>query len=229
MKIRKMKNAEIEFPREWIELNPRCARKSTNVIICESGKQKGIFYSTSPCSEISDEEEKEIILFAVTKGFNKMDTHLFGLVEAKYLSDTNCNIGNAIIRRREKMIRRAGRYLIQKIDWKKLLEDSGNNFTFTGQRPSRGKVNGVIATLQWNEDNSEPVINRETGQIEDNNYLSVMDVTIVDAEYPLNFNKGDKVSIADFRQDVSYYINYNLILRVGKIYPYVTQNATNEK
>lgn len=136
-----------------------------------------------------------------------------------------------LLRRGEKMIKNAYRYITQLFNWKQFLKDTGNNFTFTGQRPSHGKVAGVIVTLQMNEDNSDPIIDRETGEIKENNYLEVIEVTIVDATYPLAFTKGDKVSLDDFRQDLSYYIKYNLVLRCGKIYPYQGQetDAANQK
>ena len=38
-------------------------------------------------------------------------------------------------------------------------------------------------------------------------------MTIVGANYPLGLKKGDYVQLANFRADISYYINYSLVLR----------------
>lgn len=99
-KRRKMKNSIFYFPQDWIELNPADAKSATHVVICESCKLVGIFYTTCECSELSDTREEEIIQLAVSYGFNATNTHLFGLISEEYLSRYNQNLGNAIIKKR---------------------------------------------------------------------------------------------------------------------------------
>lgn len=47
--------------------------------------------------------------------------------------------------------------------------------------------------------------------------FETFDATIIGATYPLSLVKGDYVALGDFRADVSYYIDFNFILRFGAI------------
>lgn len=120
----------------------------------------------------------------------------------------------------------AYRYLFTKIDIERLLKDTLNEYLFVSQRPYKGKKDnegnviiepGANITLQVITDISEPVIDKKTGEIKENNELETFEVTIEGCQYPLPFKKGDKVSLGDFDEENSYYINYNLILRFRKI------------
>lgn len=124
------------------------------------------------------------------------------------------------------MLNNSGKYVKTVILIKELLKDFDNDFTFTGQTPGKS---GVNITLQVNKDKSEPVVDKKTGRLKDDNYLAVFPVTIVGATYPLPFKKGDRVSIGDFRPEISYYIDYKLILRFGEIHLREEKNDTNEK
>ena len=124
------------------------------------------------------------------------------------------------------MLKNVGRYVETIIHADKLIGDFDNDFTFTGQ--SAGK-HGVNITVQVNKDNSEPIIDKKTGLVKDDNFLAVFPVTIVDAKYPLPFKKGDHVSLYDFKPEMSYFIDYNLILRFGDIRLKDLANVTDKK
>ena len=76
---------------------------------------------------------------------------------------------------------------------------------------------GTTFTVQALDDFSDPIIDKETGEVMDNNALETFDVTIIGAEYPLPIKKGDYVSLKGFLPELSYYINFNLILRFSDI------------
>ena len=120
------------------------------------------------------------------------------------------------------MIKNNHRYIKTIVNGKEFLNDTGNKYRFVGQREYKGKPDknipaGATVTLQIIEDHSEPVIDKATGRVKDNNVLETFDATIVGATYPLSFNKGDYVVLEDFKEEISYYINFNLILRFGGI------------
>lgn len=127
------------------------------------------------------------------------------------------------------MIKNVYRYVHTVIDANKFLEDTGNKYMLVSQSPYRGKSDeagetilpaGVKVRLQIQEDFSDPVVDRKTGEpMEDNRYEN-FDVTIVGCSYPLPLKKGDMVSLGEFLSQYSFYIDYNCILRFGKILEY---------
>ena len=71
------------------------------------------------------------------------------------------------------MIKNAFRYVHTEVLGEKFLNDTGNKYLLIGQSPFKGKVDelgetilpeGVKVRLQIMEDNSEPVINKQTGE-----------------------------------------------------------------
>ena len=127
------------------------------------------------------------------------------------------------------MIKNVYRYVHTVIDANKFLEDTGNKYMLVSQSPYRGKSDeagetilpaGVKVRLQIQADFSDPVVDRKTGEpMEDNRYEN-FDVTIVGCSYPLPLKKGDMVSLGEFLPQYSFYIDYNCILRFGKILEY---------
>ena len=124
-------------------------------------------------------------------------------------------------------IKNSYRYIKVQIDVERLLGDTLNKFLFVSQRPYKGKSDkegnevikpGANVTLQIISDISEPIVDKETGEIKENNELETFDVTIEGCKYPLSFKKGDKVSLGKFDKENSFYVNYNLILRFREIY-----------
>lgn len=103
-----------------------------------------------------------------------------------------------------------------------LLSDTGNKYRLVSQRAYKGNTEknipaGVTVTLQIIEDNSEPIVDKATGMAADNNVFETFEATILNTEFPLPYKKGDYVALEDFKEEYSYYINYNLILRFGGI------------
>lgn len=127
------------------------------------------------------------------------------------------------------MIKNAFRYVHTEVLGEKFLADTGNKYLLIGQSPFKEKVDelgetilpeGVKVRLQIMEDNSEPIINKQTGEMKENNALEVFEVTVVGMSYPLPFNKGTMVSLEKFLPENSYYIDYNFILRFAGIHAY---------
>lgn len=105
------------------------------------------------------------------------------------------------------MIKHPMRYVKQIVDGEKLLDDFGNRLLVISQRPYKGKTSdsgeiitpaGSTLTVQVLDDFSDPIIDRETGEIMDNNSLETFDVTIIGATYPLAVKKGDYISLKGF-------------------------------
>lgn len=116
------------------------------------------------------------------------------------------------------MIKNGYRYTQALVLGEDFLKATANRYRFVSQRPSKGNSEkgteaGVTGTFQIVEDNSEPVIDKVTGLEQDNNVLETFDATILGATYPLPYKKGDFVALENFEQSLSYYINFNFILR----------------
>lgn len=114
------------------------------------------------------------------------------------------------------------RYVKSVFDMDKMLKDFGNQFRLVSQKPYKGKPEkglaaGTTVTLQITRDNSAPIIDKATGKPKDNNVFETFDATIIGATYPLPLAKGDYVALGNFLADVSYYIDFNFILRFGAI------------
>lgn len=124
------------------------------------------------------------------------------------------------------MLNNGYRYVKMCIEIEKFLKDTGNKYRLISQRYFKGKIKengeivipeGVTLGLQILEDNSEPVIDKNTGEQKPDNVLETFEVTIVGAQYPLPIKKGSMVRLYDFMPEVSFYINYNFILRFGRV------------
>lgn len=120
------------------------------------------------------------------------------------------------------MIKHGSRYTRTIVEGDKFLEDTGNEYMLISQRKYKGKTDrdgnpvlepGVTVTLQIMRDTSQPIVDKETGLILDDNALETFEATIVDCPYPLPYKKGDRVSLHGFLTEHSYYINFNFILR----------------
>lgn len=114
------------------------------------------------------------------------------------------------------------RYVENRVRGDLILEHIGRNLRLVSQRPYKGKPEdglkpGATCVFQINEDNSPPIIDKETGLPKDNNVLETFTATIVGCDYPLPFKKGDYVELGGFMPEASYYIDYNFILRFSKI------------
>lgn len=127
------------------------------------------------------------------------------------------------------MIKNVYRYVHTVVDGEKFLEDTGNKYMLVSQSPYKGKMDetgetilppGVKVRLQIQEDFSEPVVDKKTGEKMEDNRFENFDVTIIGCSYPLPFSKGDMVTLGEFLPQYSFYIDYNCILRFGKIYEY---------
>ena len=127
------------------------------------------------------------------------------------------------------MIKNAYLYAKTEVLGEKFLKDTKNKYLLIGQSPFKGKIDesgevilpeGVKVRLQIIEDQSEPVYDKHTGDVKDNNALETFEATIIGKNYPLPFGKGTMVSLGGFLPDYSYYIDFNFILRFNNIYEY---------
>lgn len=113
------------------------------------------------------------------------------------------------------------KYVRQVIDANKMIADFGNTFMVVSGKPFKGKPESGLAagttfTLQVMKDDSAPTYDKE-GKLQDNNLYESFEVTIPGLAYPTDFKKGDKVRLGNFMPEVSYYIDFKLILRFDGI------------
>lgn len=116
---------------------------------------------------------------------------------------------------------KGSKYVHQVIDAQQMLTDFGNTFMVVSSKPFKGKPEKGLAagssfTLQVMKDDSAPTYNKE-GQLQDNNLFETFDVTIPGLTYPSDIRKGDKVRLGNFMPEVSYFIDFKLILRFDGI------------
>lgn len=116
---------------------------------------------------------------------------------------------------------RGSKYVKQVIDAKQMLADFGNTFMVVSGKPFKGKPESGLAagssfTLQVMKDDSAPTYNKQ-GELIENNLFETFDVTIPGLSYPSDIKKGDKVRLGNFMPEVSYYIDFKLILRFDGI------------
>lgn len=116
---------------------------------------------------------------------------------------------------------KAQRYVHQVIDAQQMLTDFGNTFMVVSSKLFKGKTEkglgaGTTFTLQVMKDDSAPRYDKE-GRLQDNNLFESFDVTIPGLTYPSDIQKGDKVRLGNFMPEVSYYIDFKLILRFDGI------------
>jgi len=137
------------------------------------------------------------------------------------------------------MLNNGYRYVRNIIEIEKLLKDTGNKYRLISQRNFKGKTNekgeivipeGTTLGLQILEDQSEPVIDKNTGEPKPDNVFETFEVTIVGVQYPLPIKKGSLVRLYDFMPEFSFYINYNFVLRFGRVEEIKDgKDATNQK
>jgi len=95
------------------------------------------------------------------------------------------------------------------------IADTGNEYRVVTQRPYKDKKNrlpdGILLTLQITKDLNQ----YQNG--EDDMTLGTFDAYVLCGTHDMGLKKGDLVSLHDFREDVSYYIDFNYILRFGGV------------
>ena len=93
----------------------------------------------------------------------------------------------------------------------KFLADTGNEYRVVEQRPytdKKGKLGmGIRMTLQITKDKNQYSEN------EDDMTMGTFEVFVLCGSHNVGLKKGDLVSLHGFREDVSYYIDFNYILR----------------
>lgn len=119
------------------------------------------------------------------------------------------------------MIHNTNAYVQTVIDGEGMAAQLFQSSRLVAQRPFKGKPEkgikpGVTVTIQITKDTSGGYLDRNTGEILDNT-METMEVTIVNADYPLPLKKGDYLEISGFLPDISYFIDHNLILRYSHI------------
>lgn len=117
---------------------------------------------------------------------------------------------------------KASKYVRTVIDVEQMLKDFDNVFLVVSTRSYQGKPEqnlapGATFTLQVLKDMSEVQIDKKTNLPIENNLMEQFQVTIPGLPYPSDIKKGDYVRLGKFMPEVSYYINFNLILRFGEI------------
>lgn len=114
------------------------------------------------------------------------------------------------------------RYTKTIVEWDKFAKDTCNQYRFVSQKrykgkPESGLAAGATVTLQIVQDNSAPVIDKETGRPKENNVLETFNATIIGVNYPLPLSKGDFVALDGFLVEKSFYIDFDFILRFTTI------------
>lgn len=107
-------------------------------------------------------------------------------------------------------------YTQTQFDWEKFSEATGNTFLYAFQKPFQSKKEpedkGVTLTLSIIHDSMDYGVDKN-GHKRDNNVLNAFDVTILNGQSEMPFNKGDKVSLIGFIPEKSYVIGFDLLLR----------------
>lgn len=109
------------------------------------------------------------------------------------------------------------------IDMDTFLKNTGNKYKVVSQNPfmdNSGKAGskGTTFTLLILEDSTDYGIDKRTGIQKDNNVFETFDVTILDGTTRhITLKKGDLVSLEGFIPELSYAIDFNLILRFRTI------------
>jgi len=95
------------------------------------------------------------------------------------------------------------------------LADTGNEYKVVAQRAYIDKKgilpNGVILTLQIIHDKNK------YNHGEDDMTFQTFDVYVLCGANDVGVKKGDLVSLHEFMEDVSYYINFDYILRFREV------------
>jgi len=108
------------------------------------------------------------------------------------------------------------KYQKTQILMEQFLKDTGNEYRVVSQRPytdRKGRLDdGVLLTLQITKDTGE-----YQNENEDDMIFQNFDVTVLCGKHHAGIKKGDMVSLHGFRDDVSYYIDFNYILRFDNV------------
>ena len=103
------------------------------------------------------------------------------------------------------------KYQETKVLGDQFITDTGNEYRVVAQRPYTDKKkklpNGILLTLQITKDKNKYPEN------EDDMTMGTFDVYVLCGSHDVGLKKGDLVSLHGFREDVSYYIDFNYILR----------------
>ena len=95
------------------------------------------------------------------------------------------------------------------------IADTGNEYRVVRQRTYKDKTNqlpdGIVLTLQITKDLNQ----HQNGK--DDMTLGKFDAYVLCGTHDIGLKKGDLVSLYDFREDVSYYIDSDYILRFGGV------------
>lgn len=147
---------------------------------------------------MDEEEEHDLRELGKKVGFSK-EANIFGFVENLKMLETANEL-----KRSDFMIKNAYLYAKTEVLGEKFLKDTKNKYLLIGQSPFNGKIDesgevilpeGVKVRLQIIEDQSEPVYDKHTGDVKDNNALETFEATIIGKNYPLPFGKGTMVSV----------------------------------
>lgn len=117
---------------------------------------------------------------------------------------------------------RGNRYVKMLIDGEQIKKDGRNTFRVCSKRYFKGKIEknipaGTTFDLQVMFDDSTPLYDKN-GVLQDNNLYETFSVTIPGHDFASSeIKKGDAVALGAFMPDISYYIDYNLILRFDGI------------
>lgn len=109
------------------------------------------------------------------------------------------------------------------VDGQKMLDCFENKFRLVAQRPYEDKKgvlpSGVTVTLMVLKDSADYGVDKKTGRERDNNIYQTFDATILNGtqELPSEFTKGKIVRLVNFREDCSYSIGFDLLLRFDDI------------
>ena len=117
---------------------------------------------------------------------------------------------------------RGNKYVRTVIDADKFLTDCHNTFRVCSKRAYKGKTDkgipaGTTFDLQVMVDDSESYYDKN-GNLIENNLLEIFQATIPGHDYASStIKKGDVVALGKLMEEISYYIDFNLILRFDGI------------
>lgn len=132
---------------------------------------------------------------------------------------------------------KAMRYVRTLIDGEQIKQDGRNTFRVCSVSEYKGKPEknipaGTTFDLQVMYDDSAPTYDKD-GKEQENNLYEMLRVTIPGHNFATNdIKKGDAVALGAFMPEISYYINYSLILRydgIQKLQQGKGQNAGGTK
>jgi len=107
------------------------------------------------------------------------------------------------------------KYQITKVLGDEFIKDTGNEYCVVAQRPYRDKKNklpdGIFLTLQITKDLNQ------YGKDEDDMTMGTFEAYVLCGQTDMGLKKGDLVSLHGFKEDISYFINFNYILRFSDV------------